>query len=51
MKDEDGRGEDKGVRNEMQGEFLVHIVKEVPLYDSSNFQKRQGSYFESSRKS
>ncbi|KYZ66784.1 N-acetylmuramoyl-L-alanine amidase [Bacillus sp. GZT] len=42
MKDEDGRGEDKGVRNEMQGEFLVHIVKEVPLYDSSNFQKETG---------
>ena len=44
-------GEDKGVRSEVQGEFLVHIVKEVPLYDSSNFQKRQDSYFESSRKS
>ena len=26
----------------MQGEFLVHIVKEVPLYDSSNFQKETG---------
>ena len=45
MKDEDGRGEDKGVRSEVQGEFLVHIVKEVPLYDSSNFQKRQGFVF------
>lgn len=42
MKDEDGRGEDKGVQNEVQGEFLVHIVKEVPLYDSSNFQKETG---------
>ena len=42
MKDEDGRGEDKGVQNEVPGEFLVHIVKEVPLYDSSNLQKETG---------
>ncbi|HHT7190670.1 TPA: S-layer homology domain-containing protein [Bacillus cereus] len=42
MKDEDGRGENKEINNEVQGEFLIHIVKEVPVYDSSNLQKETG---------
>lgn len=51
MKDEDGRGEDKGVRNEVQGEFLVHIVKEYLYTILVIFKRDRGSYFESSRKS
>ncbi|MED1566600.1 S-layer homology domain-containing protein [Bacillus paramycoides] len=42
MKDEDGRGEDKGITNEAQGDFLVHIISSTPLYDSADLQKATG---------
>ncbi|PQZ57221.1 N-acetylmuramoyl-L-alanine amidase [Bacillus sp. MYb209] len=42
MKDEDGRGEDKGITNEAQGDFLVHIISSAPLYDSADLQKATG---------
>ncbi|MED0965953.1 S-layer homology domain-containing protein [Bacillus paramycoides] len=42
MKDEDGRGEDKGITNEAQGDFLVHIISSTPLYDSADLQKVTG---------
>lgn len=42
MKDEDGRGEDKGITNEAQGDFLVHIISSTALYDSADLQKATG---------
>ncbi|MBE7122072.1 S-layer homology domain-containing protein [Bacillus cereus] len=42
MKDEDGRGEDKGITNEAQGDFLVHIINSTALYDSADLQKATG---------
>ncbi|KFN04377.1 N-acetylmuramoyl-L-alanine amidase [Bacillus clarus] len=42
MKDEDGRGEDKGVQSETQGDFLVHIINSAPLYDSADLQRVTG---------
>ncbi|MDM5194700.1 S-layer homology domain-containing protein [Bacillus hominis] len=42
MKDEDGRGEDKGITNEVQGDFLVHIISSTALYDSADLQKATG---------
>ncbi|QWH18699.1 N-acetylmuramoyl-L-alanine amidase [Bacillus mycoides] len=43
MKDEDGRGEDKGITNEAQGDFLVHIIGSAPLFDSADLQKETGA--------
>ncbi|MFF1994069.1 S-layer homology domain-containing protein [Bacillus mycoides] len=43
MKDEDGRGEDKGITNEAQGDFLVHIISSAPLFDSADLQKETGA--------
>ncbi|EEL86793.1 N-acetylmuramoyl-L-alanine amidase [Bacillus cereus] len=42
MKDEDGRGEDKGITNEAQGDFLVHIISSASLFDSADLQKVTG---------
>ncbi|QUG85102.1 S-layer homology domain-containing protein [Bacillus nitratireducens] len=42
MKDEDGRGEDKGITNEAQGDFLVHIISSASLFDSADLQKATG---------
>ncbi|MBJ8103835.1 MULTISPECIES: S-layer homology domain-containing protein [Bacillus cereus group] len=42
MKDEDGRGEDKGVTTEAQGDFLVHIISSASLFDSADLQKATG---------
>ncbi|WP_212936400.1 S-layer homology domain-containing protein [Bacillus hominis] len=42
MKDEDGRGEDKGITNEAQGDFLVHIISSTAVYDSADLQKATG---------
>ncbi|WP_377864811.1 S-layer homology domain-containing protein [Bacillus sp. R86525] len=42
MKDEDGRGEDKGITNETQGDFLVHIISSASLFDSADLQKATG---------
>ncbi|OQR57636.1 S-layer homology domain-containing protein [Bacillus sp. CDB3] len=42
MKDEDGRGEGKGVTTEAQGDFLVHIISSASLFDSADLQKATG---------
>ncbi|MGE6346791.1 S-layer homology domain-containing protein [Bacillus mycoides] len=42
MKDEDGRGEDKGITNEAQGDFLVHIISSASLFDSADLQEATG---------
>ncbi|MDR4983720.1 N-acetylmuramoyl-L-alanine amidase [Bacillus cereus] len=42
MKDEDGRGESKGITNEAQGDFLVHIISSASLFDSADLQKATG---------
>lgn len=45
MKDEDGRGESKGITNETQGDFLVHIIGSASLFDSAELQKATGVQF------
>lgn len=42
MKDEDGRGESKGITNEVQGDFFVHIIGSASLFDSAELQKATG---------
>ncbi|PGM98408.1 S-layer homology domain-containing protein [Bacillus cereus] len=42
MKDEDGRGESKGITNEVQGDFFVHIISSASLFDSAELQKATG---------
>ncbi|MGW6192085.1 S-layer homology domain-containing protein [Bacillus cereus] len=45
MKDEDGRGESKGITNEVQGDFFVHIIGSASLFDSAELQKATGVQF------
>ncbi|MBJ8030317.1 hypothetical protein [Bacillus cereus group sp. N21] len=43
MEGEVSRGDNQVVESEVQGEFLVHIIKSTPLYDSVDLQRVTGA--------